>query len=67
MSRLSDLQTLIDLRLADVWAVVPDEILGGPERREVIGSLVRVAYARGYADAAESDDPRAMLRELGYA
>ena len=67
MSRLSDLQTAIDLRLADVWAVIPDDVLGGPERRDVVGCLVRIAYARGYADAAESDDPLAMLRELGYA
>lgn len=56
-----ELQTDIDVRLADVWLTIMDShaILGGvlddEDARDSFARLLRVAYGRGYLDALNED------------
>lgn len=68
-ARFKRLQVDVDTRLADVWALAWDVLNLNEENRDLVGALLRAAYAQGYRDANhEFDEGRAgeLARANGY-
>jgi len=62
-SRIDLLELDIDLRLSDLWR---EAIEVREWSLEVVSSLMRAAYGKGYCDALTEDRPGALCVDHGY-
>ena len=61
MSKEDKLNMAIDLRLTEQWGMVLDK---DPPNLELIGSIMRMCYAKGYTDALTEPESAMLLKEL---
>lgn len=61
--RLELLKLEVDTRLADLWTHLHD----GELTVELVASLMRASYGRGYVDAMQDPNPGRWIREHGYS